>query len=180
MVWRKRRRVNAPTGVCHPSMHFFTTPIEFAHDHLTTPARGMEGASRARPQARRCSAPHAGRRNKLFAEKTAVAAARDKRRIAGSGGSRHQPLGPRSRRRDDGSGQADDVSAEPRYCALSDWPACSPSDRPPRADGSADERSAAASADRRPRQALHAPFHHRSGIARFPAKFRLRCVITIV
>src|ERR1700732_4228472 len=48
--------------------------------------------------------------------------------MADSGGSRHQPPGARSRRRDDGSGQTDDISAGLRHCALLDWPTCSSSD----------------------------------------------------
>ena len=47
----------------------------------------------------------------------------NERRIAGSGDPRHQPPGARSRRRDDGSGQADDISAAAsRHCAFLDWP----------------------------------------------------------
>ena len=38
------------------------------------------------------------------------------------------PPKTRSRRRDDGSGQADVISAGLRYCATLDWPTCSSSD----------------------------------------------------
>ena len=64
----------------------------------------------------------------FLADKAAVVAAANRKEIAGSGGSRHQPPGARSRRRDDGSGQADDISAGLCYCALLDWPTCSSSD----------------------------------------------------
>jgi hypothetical protein len=46
----------------------------------------------------------------------------------GSGGSRDRPPGARSRRRDDGSGQADVISAGLRYFAILDWPTFSSSD----------------------------------------------------
>ena len=40
----------------------------------------------------------------------------------------NRPPGARSRRRDDGLGQTDDISAGHCYCALLDWPTCSSSD----------------------------------------------------
>ena len=64
----------------------------------------------------------------FLADKAAAGRSPLTKEIPGSGGSRHRPPGARSRRRDDGSGQADVISAGLRYCAFLDWPTCSSSD----------------------------------------------------
>ena len=48
---------------------------------------------------------------RFIADKAAAAAPINRKEITGSGGSRHRPPAARSRRWDDGSGQADDISA---------------------------------------------------------------------
>jgi len=71
-----------------------------------------QGEGYARPQARRRFASHAGRRNKLPGRQSRSGRSPQTRGDLQIRADR--PPGARSRRRDDGSGQADDISAERR------------------------------------------------------------------
>ena len=81
-------------------------------------------------QARRRAAPHAGGRHALRRRARRRDGLKHGRNSRGFGRSGHQPPGARSRRRDDGSGQAAQAQAAPRDDdrALLDWPTRSPSD----------------------------------------------------